>query len=140
MGEEFVDGNAKCIDIGALIVRFALQLLGRHVAGGAAGAGRLFWPAGDGSGGVKVNQVRVAAQVDHYVLGLEIQMYPAVVVQVFQCVGHANDDVGDVFIDDRVVPESQLLEIGAIDVVEHHEGDASEFAVVAQADHVGVAG
>ena len=67
-------------------------------------------------------------------------MHPALVVQVLQCVSQADDDVGDILVDDGVVAQGELLEVGAVDVVEHHERCSACLAVVAQADDVGVAG
>merc|ERR1719491_2758369 len=80
-GQHLVDEDAQCPPIDALAVAFALDDLGREVLGRAAEGPR---PVLYLLGEAKIGDLEVAGEVEQQVLGLEIAVDNAVVVQRLQ--------------------------------------------------------
>ena len=112
-------------------------MLGRHVSRCArvllGGLPRFL---GNRQGQVEINQTHGGVAGDKDVLGLEIQVHEAVVMHVFEALGHVDEDLGDVLQQHRVMLGVELLEVRGLDVIHQQVGPARDFAVLDVADDV----
>ena len=136
IGKELVGGDAEGIDIGPAVEGFALELFRGHVARGAGVLGKADRFLGKGLCEVKVDEADGAVAGDEDVLGFEIEVHVAALVDVAEAGGHVDDDLGDVLGEDGVVAGVELLEVVGLDVVHGEVAGAAGLAVLDVADDV----
>ena len=133
--EQLIGGDAIGEDIDAMGDRLAQQLLGRHVGGRARVLlRRLPRLLGNRLGEVEIHQAHAGVAGDQDILGLEIQVHEAVLVHVFEALGHVNENLRDVFQQHRVVLRVKLLEVRGLDVIHQQVELSLDLAVLDVAD------
>ena len=138
-GERLPDHHGEREDVGALVHHAAVDLLGRHVAHGAAA--RVAVARGRGQRRhAKVGELHHTLAVDHDVGRLDVQVQHAVLVREGQGARHPLEHVG-ALVGCEPAPlhaGEQLREVEAVDVLHDQVGEGAVGLEVKDGDDVGM--
>lgn len=133
-GYNLVSSHTIGEDVNAMINGLTCQLFRCHV-GRCTGV----FPDSSGFFGyglckVKVHKPDLAGACDHDIFGLEIQVHEPAFVHVFEANGHVNQDLCNVFRQQRVAPCKQQFKVYPLDVFHQQVRSAVNLAVFVVTD------
>ena len=133
-GQELEEDDAEGVDVRPLVDRAPARLLGRDVVRGADHGSRQRHPVLDveRAGDPEVGDLRPAVAVEEHVLRLHVPVHDPVLVRAREPLADLDREVERTPHRQRPLPGDELLQVLAVDVLEH---DVLPAAVLAAVDH-----
>ena len=119
-GQQFVQDDAKTVDVGPVIDALALDLFGTHVSQSAERDGPTLSPVVGRTGDAEIGQQRPAVAVDQDVARLDVPVDEALPVGVGQRLGDLGDQA-DGFLRGRAALGDAVGQTAALDELGHDE-------------------
>ena len=135
-GQNFVGGGTECKHVGTVIERLTKELLRRHVMGSAGILGRLLGEVRLGLRKIEIDEFYDTISRDENVLGLEVEVHVAHVVDVLQTERHVQYDVAQILREDIVTAGGEEFEIRPLDILHQQVVQPTNLPVFEIADEI----